>query len=114
MIRRPPRSTLFPYTTLFRSKEMGFDTILLVEGVTEVKAIQQFLRALKKDHQVVVIHLGGSALIRGGVQAELAELARLSENVAGPGGNERTAANQQRPGGQGALPPGCQAIGFSA
>src|SRR3712207_6994550 len=23
MIRRPPRSTLFPYTTLFRSLEMG-------------------------------------------------------------------------------------------
>src|SRR2546427_6147824 len=23
MIRRPPRSTLFPYTTLFRSGEMG-------------------------------------------------------------------------------------------
>src|SRR3712207_8962965 len=25
MIRRPPRSTLFPYTTLFRSLEMRFD-----------------------------------------------------------------------------------------
>src|SRR5258705_8452774 len=24
MIRRPPRSTLFPYTTLFRSQENGF------------------------------------------------------------------------------------------
>src|SRR5258708_22928256 len=24
MIRRPPRSTLFPYTTLFRSVEMNF------------------------------------------------------------------------------------------
>src|SRR5258708_28753006 len=24
MIRRPPRSTLFPYTTLFRSKNMGY------------------------------------------------------------------------------------------
>src|SRR3989442_2947709 len=24
MIRRPPRSTLFPYTTLFRSFELGF------------------------------------------------------------------------------------------
>src|SRR3712207_9472458 len=24
MIRRPPRSTLFPYTTLFRSPELGF------------------------------------------------------------------------------------------
>src|SRR3712207_8781048 len=25
MIRRPPRSTLFPYTTLFRSRERGID-----------------------------------------------------------------------------------------
>src|SRR2546422_7691603 len=25
MIRRPPRSTLFPYTTLFRSRHVGFD-----------------------------------------------------------------------------------------
>src|SRR2546425_3854798 len=25
MIRRPPRSTLFPYTTLFRSREVGTD-----------------------------------------------------------------------------------------
>src|SRR5256885_6540965 len=24
MIRRPPRSTLFPYTTLFRSTDMGY------------------------------------------------------------------------------------------
>src|SRR2546425_11739260 len=24
MIRRPPRSTLFPYTTLFRSSQLGF------------------------------------------------------------------------------------------
>src|SRR5256885_11858637 len=24
MIRRPPRSTLFPYTTLFRSSHLGF------------------------------------------------------------------------------------------
>src|SRR3712207_7471586 len=25
MIRRPPRSTLFPYTTLFRSREVGVE-----------------------------------------------------------------------------------------
>src|SRR2546426_3823381 len=32
MIRRPPRSTLFPYTTLFRSREVliGFDLLLAV------------------------------------------------------------------------------------
>src|SRR3712207_7705894 len=32
MIRRPPRSTLFPYTTLFRSLRHGVDT----EGEREV------------------------------------------------------------------------------
>src|SRR5574337_2210406 len=27
MIRRPPRSTLFPYTTLFRSRHYGVSTV---------------------------------------------------------------------------------------
>src|ERR1039457_7499132 len=31
MIRRPPRSTLFPYTTLFRSKQMA-DALNLMTG----------------------------------------------------------------------------------
>src|SRR5258705_10699217 len=30
MIRRPPRSTLFPYTTLFRSITMSLDNVLAV------------------------------------------------------------------------------------
>src|SRR5258705_12137529 len=30
MIRRPPRSTLFPYTTLFRSSGDGLQTVSLV------------------------------------------------------------------------------------
>src|SRR2546430_5660958 len=33
MIRRPPRSTLFPYTTLFRSLQ---DTYLWVRGVAQM------------------------------------------------------------------------------
>src|SRR5260221_14539780 len=41
MIRRPPRSTLFPYTTLFRSfaREMGFvQRVLLVhDGAGQLK-----------------------------------------------------------------------------
>src|SRR2546426_4980891 len=32
MIRRPPRSTLFPYTTLFRSLSPGMDWIDLFVG----------------------------------------------------------------------------------
>src|SRR5690348_18114354 len=36
MIRRPPRSTLFPYTTLFRSAEVG---LLMSETPSEVSGI---------------------------------------------------------------------------
>src|SRR5256885_8399750 len=34
MIRRPPRSTLFPYTTLFRSITVGSDFLTVATGCT--------------------------------------------------------------------------------
>src|SRR3712207_7856258 len=36
MIRRPPRSTLFPYTTLFRSilRPLGFEEVILPHHVS--------------------------------------------------------------------------------
>src|SRR5690348_17437536 len=34
MIRRPPRSTLFPYTTLFRSREELFGPVAVVYKVS--------------------------------------------------------------------------------
>src|SRR3712207_4441918 len=46
MIRRPPRSTLFPYTTLFRSQRAGYDdAIFLTQGgfVSEASAANIFL-----------------------------------------------------------------------
>src|SRR5438874_7476334 len=39
MIRRPPRSTLFPYTTLFRSKIVALDP----RSKTEIGGTMQFL-----------------------------------------------------------------------
>src|SRR3712207_7287055 len=36
MIRRPPRSTLFPYTTLFRSHQIGEKILLSPYLMTEV------------------------------------------------------------------------------
>src|SRR5688572_32351311 len=39
MVRRPPRSTLFPYTTLFRS---------VVVALPEAEMTQMAIRALKK------------------------------------------------------------------
>src|SRR5256885_6611323 len=44
MIRRPPRSTLFPYTTLFRSQLLGMTPhAFLVE--TRVQAARSMMRA---------------------------------------------------------------------
>ena len=61
--------------------DLGFDQILLVEGVTEVRTFQQFLRKLKKDHEVMILTLGGSQLINGRTSHELEELKRLSGNI---------------------------------
>src|SRR5258708_22107811 len=36
MIRRPPRSTLFPYTTLFRSSNMGPSSTVMLTAVLAV------------------------------------------------------------------------------
>src|SRR3712207_9307768 len=48
MIRRPPRSTLFPYTTLFRSRQQ-FGVVSVHVGSLEV--------ALKRDGDVQVPYL---------------------------------------------------------
>src|SRR5260370_41542949 len=39
MIRRPPRSTLFPYTTLFRSLSDGVAIPTLEERMDDVRAV---------------------------------------------------------------------------
>src|SRR2546428_8918742 len=40
MIRRPPRSTLFPYTTLFRSERSGHEMVLDSLG-TQRRRVEQ-------------------------------------------------------------------------
>src|SRR2546430_11352323 len=45
MIRRPPRSTLFPYTTLFRSKEMISGTFIVQELIGLVKTMNESNRS---------------------------------------------------------------------
>src|SRR3989454_7144425 len=40
MIRRPPRSTLFPYTTLFRSIFVTIIDVLMARGAQSLGAIQ--------------------------------------------------------------------------
>src|SRR5688572_33301133 len=47
MIRRPPRSTLFPYTTLFRSHAAGSDFGLFSPEKTEQGCLRNLLRDRK-------------------------------------------------------------------
>ena len=81
MIRRPPRSTLFPYTTLFRStrnsrahvqrlKESGDPELLTVNGeaavvVQDAAAYQELLRKVDYAETVEAIRAGMSAHQRG-------------------------------------------------
>src|SRR5256885_4070327 len=47
MIRRPPRSTLFPYTTLFRSYKDGVRSLAFKPGVEEAEIVS-FLGVLDR------------------------------------------------------------------
>src|SRR2546426_5814150 len=56
MIRRPPRSTLFPYTTLFRSLVVRFD---LVDGLCRRQDLGVTAGSVDLVEQVLVrAHLG--------------------------------------------------------
>src|SRR3989442_7114399 len=55
MIRRPPRSTLFPYTTLFRSTYPGTDQVFLDEMHVPVnKVVRVHLRSQDVIHSFFV------------------------------------------------------------
>src|SRR2546422_3879762 len=57
MIRRPPRSTLFPYTTLFRSRAL-LDERPAVVGVRHVPADREVVA-----HAVLTLQPHGRALV---------------------------------------------------
>jgi energy-coupling factor transporter ATP-binding protein EcfA2 len=76
-------------------RDLGYKKILFVEGRTEIKTFQEFLRKLKKDHEFVVMSLAGSDMINPGIDHELAEVLRLSDKVFAIIDSERTAQGQQ-------------------
>src|SRR5690554_7276398 len=49
MIRRPPRSTLFPYTTLFRSKGLSYGGSLVRTEATGYGLVY-YMEEMLKDH----------------------------------------------------------------
>src|SRR3712207_7762358 len=55
MIRRPPRSTLFPYTTLFRSVQIVGEVFALVDAPRGGAGPP----GVRERHHVIDVHLGG-------------------------------------------------------
>src|SRR2546430_12616784 len=60
MIRRPPRSTLFPYTTLFRSRDALTGQAALITGAAR-RAGASIARMLHAAGADVVLHYRSSA-----------------------------------------------------
>src|SRR2546430_2328956 len=74
MIRRPPRSTLFPYTTLFRSSSVDLDFASVQRGNPELQRRAQMVidacTALGERKPIQMIHDVGA----GGLSNALPEL----------------------------------------
>src|SRR3712207_9525719 len=69
MIRRPPRSTLFPYTTLFRSKGTNiFVTVTKKDESLEEKKETNYCNIIAKKNGIInkVIPRSGSQLVNVG------------------------------------------------
>ena len=93
-------------------KELGFDKILLVEGPTEVKVLQQWLRLYRLAHKVVLIHLGGGSSIHGKSETELQEITRISKNVYALIDSEVTGENKPLKKDRRAFVGNCKAAGI--
>src|SRR2546430_7508805 len=60
MIRRPPRSTLFPYTTLFRSLELDPERCITFQGVS----CGVCARACPVGERALAMDAGGHPVLR--------------------------------------------------
>src|SRR5687768_18367845 len=63
MIPRPPRSTLFPYTTLFRSKDVDVEISEIVDGIYRIAGFDNtygitYNQFLVNDEKPMLVHTG--------------------------------------------------------
>src|SRR3989442_6343944 len=68
MIRRPPRSTLFPYTTLFRSSESPGRNVSERSGGPERLKLRRSSLTVERRRQHGTSHLADAAVRSGGVR----------------------------------------------
>src|SRR3712207_8685809 len=62
MIRRPPRSTLFPYTTLFRSNVRAMVTANIARAAADLRITERYERARRDALELVAGAPGGARI----------------------------------------------------
>src|SRR3712207_8391712 len=70
MMRRPPRSTLFPYTTLFRSVALERVVLEWVDRVAGLLQVARLERVLVDDHDAAGLDRLDVRLERGRVHCD--------------------------------------------
>src|SRR3712207_7866049 len=74
MIRRPPRSTLFPYTTLFRSVEVSESVTSVIGSSSKANGTMDFTPALgEKESRKIVAYVTQNGLPRDEIQVARSE-----------------------------------------
>src|SRR5262249_9844386 len=105
--------TLLGQLSFDRRPDLGFSKVLLVEGKSELRALAQFLRFYRKEHEVLMLPLHGDEMIRGDVQNELSDLLRIGGNVQYLIDSERGAAGGPLGENRQALVDLCQKLGIN-
>src|SRR3712207_8235436 len=82
MIRRPPRSTLFPYTTLFRSDVgLGAGQVNVAGFVLTPGAHNAFRRNARQTHRLAPDITHSGRLAPGGVVRSILRFVRSEEHT---------------------------------
>jgi len=82
--RTPRLSEFLGQVSYAGYREVGIKTVLLVEGTSDVAAARQFLRKLGREATLLVLPLGGDALING--RQETVEQLEEAKRIVDEGG----------------------------
>jgi len=94
-------------------QELGFRSILLVEGTTEVPTIQRWLRLYGIEREIVLLPLGGSSLINAKSAGALSEITRITTRVAVVIDSERDSESTDLSEPRAGFVSACEALGFN-
>ncbi len=93
-------------------RELGFEILMLVEGPSEVLAMQDLLRLYQLDHRVVLVSLGGRNLINGKAEAQLLEVKRICDRTVALIDSERPTKDAPLAPGRQGFVDACSTVGI--